>query len=174
MQFDLTLSQYVFEWGRTLPSWLVIFLAGWLVWIEAAAVLLLLKRLPSLARRQLLLAAATAVILALFVNTAISVFYFRLRPFAALDFLPQILVSPLSKSFPSDHAAVAFALAAVVFRRNAKIGRWLLLAAALVAFGRVLAGVHYLFDIAAGALVGGLSAMAAAALMKFYQSQNRG
>lgn len=174
MPFDITLSQYFFAWGRTLPSWLVIFLASWLVWIEAAAVLFLLKRLSSLARRQLLLALAAAVILALFANTAISVFYFRLRPFAALDFLPPILVSPLSKSFPSDHAAAAFALAAIVFRRNTKIGRWLLLAAVLAAFGRVLAGVHYLSDVVAGAVVGALSALAADQGFKFYEPQNRG
>lgn len=173
MPLDVALSQYVFEWGRALPSLLVIFLASWLVWLEAAAVLLLPKRLSSLSRRQLLSASAAAVILALFVNTVISVFYFRLRPFIALDFLPQILISPLSKSFPSDHAAVAFALAAVVFRRNKKIGRWLMLAAALVAFGRVLASVHYLSDVAAGAAVGVLSAIAAAGAMRFYQSQDR-
>jgi membrane-associated phospholipid phosphatase len=59
-------------------------------------------------------------------------------------------------SFPSGHAATVFATApllAALFPRAARL--WPLLAA-VVALGRVAGGSHYLSDVVAGALLGGL------------------
>jgi len=84
----------------------------------------------------------------------------RLRPMHAWDsgFQPLLGIDPALAnhwgSFPSDHAALFFALTAVVWRQS----RWLGLLATLSAlFGvlpRVYLGLHYLSDVAAGAALG--------------------
>ena len=84
----------------------------------------------------------------------------RLRPMHAWDsgFQPLPGIDPTLAnhwgSFPSDHAALFFALAAVVWRQS----RWLgLLAMSSALFGvlpRVYLGLHYLSDVVAGAALG--------------------
>jgi undecaprenyl-diphosphatase len=84
----------------------------------------------------------------------------RLRPMHAWDsgFHPLPGIDPTLAnhwgSFPSDHAALFFALAAVVWRQS----RWLgLLAMCSALFGvlpRVYLGLHYLSDVVAGAALG--------------------
>ena len=72
-------------------------------------------------------------------------------------------------SFPSSHAANHFALAVVLFATaGRRWGRWrwgLIGWAALVAYAQVYVGVHYPVDVLAGALLGSLVALAAAALL---------
>lgn len=59
-----------------------------------------------------------------------------------------------NNSFPSSHAAVAFAIAVTVWLHNKKLG-WIFIALAIsVAAGRVLANVHFTIDVFIGSLVG--------------------
>ena len=65
-----------------------------------------------------------------------------------------------SAGFPSNHATVAFAFAGAV---AASTRRWLsglaaFAAAILVAWSRVCLGLHFPFDVLAGAAIGGVSA----------------
>jgi len=57
-------------------------------------------------------------------------------------------------SFPSDHAAAAFAIAFAVLAFSRRAGIAFLVAAALIALSRVALGMHYPSDVLAGALVG--------------------
>lgn len=57
-------------------------------------------------------------------------------------------------SFPSDHACAAFAIAFAVFFVSRRVGIGFLVAAFAIALARVLIGLHYPGDIAAGALIG--------------------
>jgi undecaprenyl-diphosphatase len=68
---------------------------------------------------------------------------------------PTPLVAlPQTSSFPSGHSTVAFACATVLALSVPRL-RWALFAlAALIAFSRVYVGVHYPFDVVAGALLG--------------------
>ena len=61
---------------------------------------------------------------------------------------------PASRSFPSGHAASAFAFATAMGRAAPRLRLPLYLAAATVAYSRVHTGVHYPSDVAAGAIVG--------------------
>jgi undecaprenyl-diphosphatase len=67
---------------------------------------------------------------------------------------PPLIATPSSASFPSGHATQAFAAATAL----ALLVPWLrvpvLVLAALIAASRVVLGVHYPFDVIAGALVG--------------------
>jgi membrane-associated phospholipid phosphatase len=70
-------------------------------------------------------------------------------------------------SFPSGHSATAFACAAVLIASGIARGPWrlaVLVAAAAIALSRVVVGAHWPSDIAAGALVGWVSGLAAHAL----------
>jgi len=97
----------------------------------------------------------------------IGYFWFRPRPFASLEDVAKLADRMATeKSFPSGHATFAFALAAGVALHNRKWGNALLALAALVAFGRVAAGVHYPTDVVAGAVVGLLAGKLAAPVKK--------
>ena len=61
-----------------------------------------------------------------------------------------------SAGFPSSHASVAFAFAvAVAMQTPRRIGAWAALAmATLIAWSRISLGLHFPFDVAAGAVLG--------------------
>lgn len=59
-----------------------------------------------------------------------------------------------NSSFPSSHAANAFAIAWVLGRRWRRLAAVLLAAAALIAFSRMYLNRHFLTDVAAGAALG--------------------
>ena len=63
---------------------------------------------------------------------------------------------PDSSSFPSGHATVGFACAAVLARAAPRLALPLYALAALVAWSRVHVGVHYPLDVVAGAALGWL------------------
>lgn len=69
--------------------------------------------------------------------------------------LTHTLVTPIDPySFPSGHAAFMFALAFAMYSFDKKAGKILIAAAILTGIGRVLAGVHYWYDIVGGAILG--------------------
>jgi len=99
--------------------------------------------------------ALVSAVSALVGNALIALAFFRTRPFAALGRVNLLIGEPLTaKSFPSDHAAIAFAVAMSIWFAWPRLGRWALAAAAIVALGRVYVGVHYPMDVLVGALLG--------------------
>lgn len=168
LNIDSQFSQFLFQLGRELPVPMAPFLAVGLIWVLLAFVLYRAWHLPS-RRAQILflLRAGAAAALGLGLNALIAYFYFRARPFAALGFDPLIIKSALEKSFPSDHAAVSWALATIIYLYNKTSGYWAGAAAGLICLGRVLAGVHYVSDVLTGA---GLGILMAWVVFKFSAS----
>lgn len=150
-----------------------VFAARWLIFVIAAAAAW--PWLSSLWRRvsrdearhaQLMaLAAVLAAIMSFAFNWLFSLVRFRHRPFDVLDDVSLIVSPPLTPhSFPSSHAAIAFALAFTVLLARRSYGLALLVLAVAVAFGRVYVGVHYPLDVVAGLFVGLLCAALAVRL----------
>jgi membrane-associated phospholipid phosphatase len=78
----------------------------------------------------------------------------RVRPALADPTLGALVATPTSPSFPSGHTTTAFAAAVAVGVLHPRL-RWPLVAlAALVGLSRIYLGVHYTFDVLAGAALG--------------------
>lgn len=109
--------------------------------------------------------ALVAAAVAMLANQAIAHVWLRARPFTTHPDATVLLTarSP-DPSFPSDHAAAAFAIAVAVLLVSRRVGAIFLAAATLIAISRVLLGVHYPGDVAAGALVGAAAALAVSRL----------
>ena len=84
----------------------------------------------------------------------------RLRPMHSLDFGFQSLpgidpeLANYWGSFPSDHAALFFALVAVVWQRSRWLGMVALVSALYGCLPRIYLGLHYTSDVVAGAAFG--------------------
>ncbi len=111
------------------------------------------------------------------VNFVIKLIFTKTRPDVLLDLLYEnrewLVLETLPKNtFPSDHAAMAFAIATATMIRGIKKERkhliylWVLLyvMACIMAFGRIMIGIHWPTDIIAGVVVGVVTP-----LILFYQ-----
>ena len=100
------------------------------------------------------------------VNLGIKPIARRRRPDRApsTPYDPRFVSMPKSTSFPSGHAASAFAFAYAVGRHLPGLAVPIRLLAGTVAYSRVHTGVHYPGDVAIGSIVGaGTAAIVAAA-----------
>lgn len=96
-----------------------------------------------------------AAAVALLANQVIAHLWARPRPFTEHPALTHVLgARTTDPSFPSDHAAAAFAIAFAVLAFSRRAGIGFLGVAALIAVSRVALGMHYPSDVLAGALVG--------------------
>ena len=76
------------------------------------------------------------------------------RPFVQNPSLHPLFPHPADNGFPSDHAAAAGLLTALVLRYRRGLGVLVGIGAVLVAAARVAAHVHHLQDVLAGLLIG--------------------
>jgi undecaprenyl-diphosphatase len=110
--------------------------------------------------KQAAVAALLSSSLALLANQAIAHLWDRPRPFAAHPVATHLFAAPSTDpSFPSDHAAAAFAIAVAVLAFSRPVGAGFAAAATLIALSRVVVGLHYPSDVLAGALVGAAAAL---------------
>ncbi|MEX1061850.1 MAG: phosphatase PAP2 family protein [Patescibacteria group bacterium] len=131
---------------------LAIFLAEYLIYFSALVVpYLLIKR-----QTHDLIRIAVSVMVAFTVSELIKYVAAVPRPFVVENFEPLISLSPREfyGSFPSGHATFMGVLAMGLFFKDKTAGIVVFLAGLLVGWGRVLVGVHYPLDIAAGLVLG--------------------
>jgi len=131
----------------------------------AAVVVLWLATEPGEERRWKIaaLSGAASAGLALLINQAIAQIWHRPRPYEAH---PQVyhLTKSHDPSFPSDHASAAFGIAFGIYFIDRRVGKFFLVVAVLIGFGRLLVGAHYLTDVLASVVV---AAIAAGLIVRF-------
>lgn len=112
------------------------------------------------------IAATLSASLALLMNQVIGLFWQRPRPF--VDHHAVLLAAHSADgSFPSDHAAFAFAVGASIYLLDRRVGIVALVAATAMGFARVYIGVHYVSDVATGAAIGIAAALLVQQLRPF-------
>jgi undecaprenyl-diphosphatase len=99
-----------------------------------------------------------AAALALVVDQIIYAIHDRARPYEAHR-ISHPWTSKTDPSFPSDHASASLAIAFAVLAFDPVAGAVFLVAAVLIAIGRVLTGAHYPGDIAASLVIAAVSAL---------------
>lgn len=101
------------------------------------------------------LAAAVGLLLVQVIGRVVD----RPRPFVAHpDRVHDFLQHAIDSGFPSDHATATFAITVAIALRSRRLGAALLAVSLAVVTGRVALGVHYPSDVAAGALLGAVTA----------------
>lgn len=140
-------------------SFIIEFLASFLVWFLFAG-LLILWAIDGKIRKETVLHALVASLVAWVIAQVIKKIIPIARPFAVNGGEILTLTLPSDNAFPSGHAALAFALATTIWLHDRKIGWLYLILAAVVGAARVLANVHYPVDILGGSMVGILTSFA--------------
>lgn len=165
MQFLVRLDQWVFQGINSLAGkssvidWLARFGADdHIIPVTLALITLgLVLVAGSRSRREdafaCVLSALLAVALSMALLFALNLAFFRPRPFTSFT-VTMLFYNNTDSAFPSNAATLAFALSFAVFFYNRRAGAVMLALAAYLGFARVLVGVHYPGDVAAGALLG--------------------
>jgi undecaprenyl-diphosphatase len=125
------------------------------LWTATAAALALVGGQQG--RRAAVYGMASIALASTVVNVVLKPLGRRRRPDRAAHAVPlaRQVAMPLTTSFPSGHAASAFAFATGVTRELPTVGIPMYGAATVVAYSRVHTGVHYPLDVIVGAVVGG-------------------
>ncbi len=74
------------------------------------------------------------------------------RPYEAMNIDPLIKKDTIGKSFPSRHSASIFTIAMASFGFSVWVGIALIVIGIIMCISRVIAGVHYISDVIAGAV----------------------
>ena len=131
-----------------------IFAAVWLVWLLAGYYFVLIRQDALIDKYAHLFTLVLIIGLIYATSFIVGYIWFEARPFVDGGVSLIINIPQSEKSFPSDHAAIAFALAVACWHLKPKLSPWLFGLAGLVALARVYVGVHYLHDVIAGAVLG--------------------
>jgi undecaprenyl-diphosphatase len=148
----------------------VVFCAEYLAYFLLAVFFLLLffSKKDRISKLKILIFSGFSLLLSRGIITeVIRYFYYYPRPFVN-NAVHQLIFNETSGSFPSGHAAFFFALAtAMIF-----VTRWrtwgviFFLGAILMGLARVIAGIHWPYDIFGGALIGIISSVLVAKFFK--------
>lgn len=146
-------------------NYLVTFMASGLIWLMFGGLIILWLKDNELKDKKA--GRAFLALLLVWGLTELIKFVFpTLRPFELYSTNVLTLTVPSDGAFPSAHAALAFSIATSIQKHNRKLGIIFFTAALLVAAGRMLANVHYLLDVAVGAILGVAITLALTVRMK--------
>lgn len=124
-------------------------------WIILSIILCIPKKTRT-AGIQMLISMALAFLIA---NLILKPLIARDRPCWVDQTVPLLIKSPTDYSFPSGHSVNGFATSVALFCNNRKPGIAALVLAALIAFSRLYNFVHFPTDVAAGILIGTVTAI---------------
>ena len=121
------------------------------IWLGTAALMGVLGERP---RRAALVGVAAVGLTSTAVNAMVKPMVRRERQARLGTVRTHVVPMPSSASYPSGHAASAFAFSTAVGGTVPELDTALRLAATVVAYSRVHTGVHYPGDVIAGAVIG--------------------
>lgn len=124
-------------------------LGNYLIFVQfGIGIFILSKKTKSIIWRS-----ALGIILAWIVSKIFKDLLFFPRPFITHN--SQLIGNYLlDGSFPSGHTALSAALSTVITKINPKLGILMWVTTFFVAWGRILLGVHTIFDVLGGAILG--------------------
>ncbi|MFF7991796.1 phosphatase PAP2 family protein [Kitasatospora xanthocidica] len=166
---DGSLYTRVNGWAQSAPHWLDELIKAWSAFGLGLFALFMLwswwrARGADSAVMAKVLASPLIVVIAYAVNSVFKGIVEEARPCAQIPGSVSLEACPGAGdwSFPSNHSVIAFAAAVALWFVDRRLGSVAVLFAALMAASRVWVGVHYPHDVAVGALVGLLVAVALA------------
>lgn len=98
--------------------------------------------------------------IAFVLSRLVKLMYFSSRPFT-VDGIPPIIPHEADNGFPSDHALLAFTLAAIIYTQNRKVGIAFFIFAALIGIARVFLHIHSPIDIIGSLAISLITVLAA-------------
>lgn len=141
-----------------IDKYIIEFVASFLIYILFVS-LAVLWVIDGKIKREQVVHAIVAVLIAALTATIIKQLFPTVRPYVINGQAIDVIVKPLDAAFPSGHTAESFALAVTIFMHDRKIGSIYLILALAIGISRVLANVHYPIDILGGAFFGTLIAV---------------
>lgn len=126
-----------------------------LIWLIVIIIVIILeeRKDPGISKRDkkfIILFSLSFLLTLLFTDLILKNIFQRLRPTL------EILNCPKDFSFPSTHAATAFAAATILTFFDKKRAWFYYLIAILISYSRIYLGCHYLLDVVIGAIIGRL------------------
>ena len=134
-----------------------------LVWIALAVLVSVLARLPLLTTTAL---TAVCVWTTDLITMGLKPLIDRPRPFETHPDVDPLLGGTLGSSMPSGHAATSFAGAVILGGLYRPGLPYFLVLAVAISYSRLYLGVHYPFDVLAGAAIGAAVSLAALAVLR--------
>jgi len=110
------------------------------------------------------------ILIDLFNSYPLKFLFARTRPCNVLLDVRTLVPTSTSYSFPSSHATNIFALATILSNKYRSFRFYFFSIALVVGISRIYVGVHYPFDVLAGAAVGTLCGLGALKLEKYITS----
>ncbi|WP_406839548.1 phosphatase PAP2 family protein [Streptomyces sp. AHU1] len=169
---DGSAYRYVTGLAAHSPAWLDGLVSFWSTYgLGLFAVLMVLgwwrARRESPGAALAALAVPLVVVVAYGVDLGVKLLVREDRPCRSLRVVTlEACPAPGDWSFPSNHAAIAAAVAVALLSVSRRLGAVAVVAAGAMAASRVWVGAHYPHDVAVGVLVGTLVAMAMTAALR--------
>ncbi|MFO6496107.1 MULTISPECIES: undecaprenyl-diphosphatase [Bacillus] len=159
-ELNIHVFRFIHELGKmySILNPAVYFLAEYMMYVLALGLVVFWLTRTSRNRLMVIYAVISFAIAEMLGKMAGSL-YSNYQPFAVLRNVNKLIEHDIDNSFPSDHTILFFSIGFMFFLFHKKTGwLWLVLAFA-VGISRIWSGVHYPFDVAAGALLGIVSAL---------------
>ncbi|WP_282059987.1 undecaprenyl-diphosphatase [Bacillus pumilus] len=134
-------------------------LAEYTVLLAALTCLFIWFQNRSRTNRGMVVSAGLTFILAELMGKIAGFFYSNQQPFAEMSHVNLLIQKEVNNSFPSDHTIFIFSVCLIFWLFHKRHVYWLIIACA-VGFSRIWVGVHYPFDVLAGAVIASLTAVA--------------
>lgn len=158
-ELNVNLFRAINDLGKDFPflNPISIFVAEYMVYFLIIAVLLFWFT-KSANNRVMVVSASMSFILAEIIGKFCGLLYSNKQPFVELTHVNKLIEKTVGNSFPSDHTMLFFTFCFSFFFFGKKFKYFWAILAICVALSRILVGVHYPFDVLAGATIGILSA----------------